>query len=402
MSTSAQYTEDELNQIFISANENQQNGLLDEAQNGYLELISLYSDAPILHYNLGLVYFEKGEYQKAVESFSTATTLVPDDGDIIFNLALSQKKCGDLHGAIESYEKVLQADPGSIDTLYNLAGCYREDRQHVIAIDTYLKVLEQKPDYWSAINSLAYLYHREGENDKAAIYYQKVLEHDPGHQSARHMLASLSGDSSNNSPESYVKDVFDGYSGSYEHSLVTELEYCVPRKIRAVLEQVGVKRGQFSCGLDLGCGTGLGGESFGNLVEVLDGIDLSPKMLEIAQRKDIYRTLHNGSLQDYLKKSNEEFDFFVAADVFPYIGELEEVFQLLRKHARHDVVFCFSTETVSGKGLQLQKTGRFAHSPDYIEQLAAATGWSILKRASSSLRKEKDGWIEGDLWVLTL
>lgn len=402
MSSSYQYTEDQLNQIFITANENQQNGLLVEAQKGYLELISLFSEAPILHYNLGLVYFEQDEYEKALESFTIASSLVPEDGDIIFNLALSQKKCGDLSGAIISYEKVLAADPESVDALYNLAVCYRETRQYAIAIDTCLRVLALEPDYTPAINNLAYLYHREGENEKAATYYRKVLEHDPQHQSARHMLASLSGDSSTNSPESYVTDVFDNYSGTYEHSLVTELGYCVPLKIRNVLDQLSLARGTFECGLDLGCGTGLGGEAFADVVETFDGIDLSSKMLEIAERKDIYRTLHHGSLQDYLKSSAEEFDFLLAADVFDYIGELKEVFQLLRKHARQDVIFCFSTETISGKDLQLQKTGRFAHSPGYIENLAAATGWSVQKRSSTQLRKEKDRWIEGDLWVLTL
>lgn len=402
MSSSCKYTEDQLNQIFITASENQQNGLLTEAQRGYLELISLFSKAPILHYNLGLIYFEQDEYQKALESFSIASALVPEDADITFNLALSQKKCGDLSGAIKSYEKVLADDPESVDTLYNLAVCHREASEYSIAIDTCLRVLALEPGYTAAINNLAYLYHREGENEKALAYYQKVVEHDPEHQSARHMLASLLGDSSTNSPESYVTDVFDNYSGTYEHSLVTELRYCVPLKIRKVLEQLSLPKTTFECGLDLGCGTGLGGEAFTDVVETFDGIDLSHKMLEIAEGKGIYRTLHHGSLQDYLKACAEAFDFLLAADVFGYIGELKEVFQLLRKYARQDVIFCFSTETISGKDLQLQKTGRFAHSPEYIENLAATTGWSVQKRSITQLRKEKDGWVEGDLWVLNL
>ena len=92
----------------------------------YLRLLEYFSDAAVLHYNLGLVYYEQEEFESSRKSFARAADLSPEDMDILFNLGLTQKKTGDLEGAIVSYLRILETDPKSIDTLYNLGGCYKD------------------------------------------------------------------------------------------------------------------------------------------------------------------------------------------------------------------------------------------------------------------------------------
>lgn len=232
-----QLSHEELNQLFIKAGEDHQNGLLDSAKSAYQRLLGYFSDAPVLHYNLGLVFYEHGEYAKSRDSFATAADLNPEDMDTLFNLGLTQKKTGDLEGAINSYHRILKADPKSIDTLYNLAGCYKDSGQHAKAIKNYLEVLQISPDYLSANTNLAFVYQLTGEKERAVHYYKKVLEYKPDHHSAKHMLAALTGAGTASSPESYVRDVFDNYSSYYEQSLLDELEYSVPTKIRGHLDQ---------------------------------------------------------------------------------------------------------------------------------------------------------------------
>jgi predicted TPR repeat methyltransferase len=43
-----------------------------------------------------------------------------------------------------------------------------------------------------------------------------------------------------------------------------------------------------------------------------------------------------------------------------------------RKCAHQGALFCFSTETLAGQSYRLQQNGRFAHSSDYIEDVALA------------------------------
>ncbi len=402
MQTSRQPSHEELNQLFITAGEDHQNGLLDSAKAAYLRLLEYFSDAAVLHYNLGLVYYEQEEFESSRKSFARAADLSPEDMDILFNLGLTQKKTGDLDGAIASYVRILETDPKSIDTLYNLGGCYKDSRQYAEAIKTYLDVLQIAPDYLSANNNLAFVYHLVGEREQAVFYYQKVLEYHPDHQAAIHMLAALTGAEVTCPPESYVRDVFDNYSPYYEHSLVVELEYSVPTTLREIINSRSDLKKAYDYGLDIGCGTGLGGQAFTDLVSVLSGIDLSEKMIEVAATKQIYHNLYVANALDYLSSSIESYDFYLAADVFAYVGDLAETFSLLRKRARRDVLFCFSTETVKGCDFQLQPTGRFAHAPTYIEEVAQSTGWKVATSHRASIRKEREGWVSGDLWLLGL
>jgi predicted TPR repeat methyltransferase len=397
-----QHFHDELNQLFAKACEDHQNGLLDAAGAAYLRLLDNCGETPILHYNLGLVYYGQDQYAKARDSFAKANELQPGDADILFNLALSKKRAGDAFGAIAIYNQVLAVDPTSVDTLYNLACCYKDSLLYAEAMAIYGKVLQLAPQHQSAHNNLAFLYHVAGDIEQAVRHYQRVLEINPDHQGARHMVAALTGAPVTTSPELYVKDVFDNYAGYFERSLVTELEYSVPNSIRALLDTLFAGRKKFSHGLDLGCGTGLGGQAFADIIKVFDGLDLSEKMLAVAAEKAIYRKLYLGSIVSFPKKLQDTFDFYLAADVFAYVGDLRETFCLLRERARHDVLFCFSTEAGQGSAFTLQKTGRFAHSSRYIEDLVEETGWQVAARQETVLRKEMGVGVQGELWFLQL
>ncbi len=397
-----QHFHDELNQLFAKACEDHRNGLLDAAEQSYLKLLDYFAEAPILHYNLGLVYYGQEQYEKARDSFAKAFELHPGDADILFNLALSKKRAGDPVGAIATYKQLLAMDPACVDALYNLAGCYKDSLHYSEAIETYGEVLRLAPQHLSANNNLAFLYHVSGDIEQAMWYYRKVLEYYPDHQGARHMVAALTGAPVNNSPELYVKGVFDNYAEYYERSLVTELEYSVPNTIRTLLETLFAGRQRFDHGLDLGCGTGLGGQAFADIIEAFDGLDLSEKMIAVAATKGIYRKLYLGNIVSFPKDLQDTFDFYLAADVFAYVGDMQETFSLLSQRARHDVLFCFSTETEEGNGYTLQKTGRFAHSPQYIEEVAEATGWQVAARQETVLRKEKGVGVKGILWFLQL
>ena len=397
-----QHFHDQLNQLFAKACEDQQNGLLDAAGESYLRLLDYFAEAPILHYNLGLVYYGQDRYEEARDSFAKALELQPGDADILFNLALSKKRAGDTLGAIDTYKQVLAVDPASVDALYNLAGCYKDSVQYAEAMATYGEVLRLAPRHQSANNNLAFLHHVAGDIEQAVRHYRRVLEINPDHQGARHMVAALTGAPVTNSPERYVKDVFDNYAEYFERSLITELEYSVPNSIRALLDTFFSGRKKFAHGLDLGCGTGLGGQAFADIIETFDGLDLSDKMLAVAAEKGIYRKLHLGSIVSFPKELQDTFDFYLAADVFAYVGDLQETFCLLKERGRHDVLFCFSTEADEGKAFTLQKTGRFAHSVQYIEDLAKVTGWRVAARQETVLRKEKGVGVSGDLWLLQL
>ncbi len=393
---------DDARHVFTLACAAQAEGRLHEAEQQYLLLLDFLPESALLHYNLGLVYYELGEVAAALHRFALAASHGPVDADILFNLALCQKKSGDPAAAIATYRRILAIDPDQVDCLYNLAGCYGTLHDDAQAIACYRRVLALDPGYLAALNNLAYLYHRAGDSEQAAQHYTRVLELRPEDESVRYLLASLQGTPLDHAPDVYVRTFFDAYAEGFEHSLTTELGYDNPRELHACLRGSPARSSGYEHGLDLGCGTGLGGLCFKETVRVLDGVDLSRNMLARAAEKGCYAALHRDGIQHHLEATGETYDLFLATDVFIYVGELKALFAAARAVARAEALFCFSTEHLEGEGYRLLPTGRFAYSREYIRAVAAATGWSVVTVQPTRLRKERADWIAGDLWILRL
>jgi tetratricopeptide (TPR) repeat protein len=73
---------------------------------------------------LGVAYFNKGDYSKAVEILEKACSLRPDDLQAKANLANAYAYAGNLKKAIDLCLKILEKDPGMTGTRYDLAQFY--------------------------------------------------------------------------------------------------------------------------------------------------------------------------------------------------------------------------------------------------------------------------------------
>jgi predicted TPR repeat methyltransferase len=219
---------------------------------------------------------------------------------------------------------------------------------------------------------------------------------------AEHLLDSLAGKNRETAPPQYVIDVFDNYAERFEHSLIEELDYKVPELLRRMLDEEWDPKKIFPCGLDLGCGTGLSGLAFQSRVEQLTGIDLSEKMLQQAAAKGLYHALHCAELVDFLNSaSTQQYDLVIAADVFTYIGNLRPLFKALPGRLRVDAALLFSTEHhANGGDYILRRSGRFSHGVRYIEDLARAHGFTLIRHEETDIRKDRGQWLRGDLYHL--
>ncbi|MBU1996673.1 MAG: tetratricopeptide repeat protein, partial [Candidatus Omnitrophica bacterium] len=74
-------------------------------------------DSARAHYNMGNIYFQKGDYEIAVREYYQAVTLMPDDPDSHYNLAfVSGEYLGDQKTALKHYQMYLYLKPGAKDT----------------------------------------------------------------------------------------------------------------------------------------------------------------------------------------------------------------------------------------------------------------------------------------------
>ncbi len=86
----------------------------------------LKRDAGIAHYNMGNIYFQKGEYEIAYREYYQAVTLMPNDPDAHYNLAfVCGEYLGDYKTALKHYRMYLYLKPNAKDA-YIVRGKIRE------------------------------------------------------------------------------------------------------------------------------------------------------------------------------------------------------------------------------------------------------------------------------------
>ncbi len=154
--------------------------------------------------------------------------------------------------------------------------------------------------------------------------------------------------------------------------------------------------------LDLGCGTGLVGAALASPVRRLVGVDVSLKMLDQAKSKALYHQLEHGELLAMTQRQPaDSFDVVVAADVFIYVGKLDEVVAAVWRLLRPGGLFAFTVESMPDDtaAYQLQASGRYAHAGAYLSNLAQTLGYTEVERTSQTIRCEDRKPIPGLLFI---
>jgi len=390
----------DLQEVYSQALEAHENGNVAEAVKLYATILSVHPDADLVLYNQGLALFALNRFDEAAAAFTRVTEMSTADADTWFNLGLAHKECGRFIEAIKAYKRSL-ALQNDEDTLFNLANCCRESGEVDAALACYADILKINPEHASAINNYAYLAHREGDYSLAKKLYQNLLQLQPDHIGATHMLAALTGTAASTPDQSYVRDLFDQYSDSFEESLVKKLNYRVPELLFSCLHEYFPDT-VFDQAVDLGCGTGLAGELFKPVCTKLTGVDLSPEMIKTAAGKQVYDSLLAADVVEFLTDYEHTVDLFIAADLVTYLADLSPLFAAVANAARNKAVFVFSTEHSSAEKWQVRPTGRFAHGRDYIAATLRTVGGRIISVKNEKIRKEGRDWVQGDIYLAVI
>ena len=368
----------------------------------YLQVAQTLPDADVVHYNLGLAYFELGQFEEAAGAFTIALQTNPDDADSWYNLGLAWKQAGDNRQAEQAYLEALARRPGDGDILHNLGCVYMADGEIAKAVTVYELLLDHHPAYLPGVSNLAYLYHIQGELERAKELHRQLLAHNPDDDRARHMLAILEGDAIAAQPAGYVRELYDRFSHHFEQRLLGDLDYQVPELLGQLLADRMERTRPFDRVLDLGCGTGLAGERLRPFAVSLEGVDLSPGMLALAKEKQLYDRLVEDEAIHFLQvHADRRWDLIVATDMLIYSGDLSLLFSALAAKLSKNGFFCGTIELAeAADAWALLPNGRYGHSRGYIRALAEANGLSIISLQTINIRKEAGEWIPGLLWFM--
>ena len=144
--------------------------------------IELEPNNPILHTELGKIYFSKGDINKAKEKFIEAKNLKPEYTDSSIQLALAYEVENNVEEAIKQMEELTLLSQYNIEAIFHLGRFYLNNNQIEEAIKQFEWAIEIFPNHSNSLYSLAVAYQRKKENEQAIYFFEKVLELNPGNK----------------------------------------------------------------------------------------------------------------------------------------------------------------------------------------------------------------------------
>jgi predicted TPR repeat methyltransferase len=337
-------------------------GRFDEAHALLARARALAPRNPLIHYRLGLLFNDTGRPAEALDALDTSLSLQPDNARAHNNRGSALQ----LLGRASEAEKAFQ------------------------------RALDLGPDLELPYINLGHLMEQQGKVREATELYERAIARGLDPTLFSHYLAAASGKVTHRAPDRWVSATFDNFAPTFD-AHVRSLGYIAPRVLPAMVRSRADKMLDV---LDLGCGTGQCGLSLAQQKRYLVGVDLSEKMLAQARALGIYDELHLAEVHTWMRgAAAARFDLIIAADVFIYIGALEDLFHEAARTLQPGGWFAFSTEECGSADYTLLPTGRYAQSEAYIRRLAEPD-FTVVAADPAAIRMESDNALMGRLYLL--
>ena len=292
------------------------------------------------------------------------------------------------------------------DRRYEYARAAFDEKDFEAAADLARQVLEIAPNFAAAHALLGRSLAEQGAPEEAVRSLRQALDLEPDDAlGVRLDLARLGAIAPGEAiSDGYVRALFDDYAPKFDRHLTSSLSYRGPELIADALRRACSKRirpCRFGLTLDLGCGTGLMAQALEGLCATIEGVDLSPRMLEKARGTKRYDRLHEGELVSFLRgRTSAEADLVLAADVFVYMASLDEAFREAHRVLRREGLFAFTVQAHGGEGFILGEDSRYAHGASYLRELASAVGFTVVIFENVATREDRGQPVPGLLAVL--
>jgi len=303
--------------------------------------------------------------------------------------------------ALDYWMKLLQIQPDNF-TNYNIGSCYLALQKHDDA-KPYLKAAcYDLPQAIEPLVNLASIYIKAEQWHKVVTLYNRALEIDPDNAEINYVLAAIENSDNDfkKAPANYVRHLFDHYADSFEQHLVNNLAYKAHILIREQLTKYIDISKKYRL-LDLGCGTGLCGKECSEFAVHMIGVDLSENMLDAAKSLGLYNELINSDLEEFLANKYSDFDIIMAADVLPYIGELETTLDLIWQALSTHGYCIFTVESSSEPYLySLSASGRYQHNPIMLKDLILQKNWEVISEQEVVTRTQNNAPVYSRLFLL--
>ena len=366
-------------------------GQIGPAETNFNRALELDANNILAHLNLADIKTWQQDYNSAEKHYLRVLELGRNNFAAHLNYATLLYKEHRLSEALEEFRQAIIINPKSAEASNNLGLILKDLQEYEEALGLFFNAYALNPELEEVSVNLSetlMLYHQK-DADTAVKIAENWLRQAPNNIFAARTTASLKGIATNSADnKTYAEKLFDNFAEHYDNTL-HQINYQLPQAFSKYLGEI---RGLI---LDLGCGTGLLGETLKKPHNQIIGVDISEAMLQQAQNKNIYQELINRDILAYLDGPHPTFDLITAADVFCYISDLTPIIQKCFPNR-----LCFSIEIGDNtNNWQLSPQGRYKHSLEYVNKLLSTTGYNQIDCHHLTLRNENTQEVKGAIFI---
>jgi len=130
------------------------------------------------YYNLGIVYFNSGSYDKALQQFNKVIQALPNFDKSYFGRGLIYEKQNKYDLAIADFKKVTELNPNDFKPFFKLGEISLKQKQYKKAVTFLTQATKINPSYAPAYYILGNIYYEQNRYRKAIGYYKKATKLD--------------------------------------------------------------------------------------------------------------------------------------------------------------------------------------------------------------------------------
>ena len=169
----------------------QESGQFEKAEKEYIKAMKCNSEYLDPYINLAVLYFEQGYYEKALKVNYTVLSKNANIGIVYFNIGLINNKLGNKDKEFEAYIRAIKVEPSYPETYKYLGAWYLDNGDSKNAALAWEKAVELNPYWTDGYCNLHWFYGTTGNIKEAERVLRKGLFYNPGNDELRLKLYKM-------------------------------------------------------------------------------------------------------------------------------------------------------------------------------------------------------------------
>lgn len=180
-----------INRTFRKADFHFARGEWEEAEKGFVKVLSLHEHHTEALNRLGVIYLEQNQLTKAELIFKKLLATPAKEPIYYSNYGRCLYALGKLEKAAVAYEQAISLDPTKPMRFMSLGHIYFELRRFEEALENFGKAYERDRRGLDALRRMAEIYEITADQEKLREILEKILELDPYNEATKKKLESL-------------------------------------------------------------------------------------------------------------------------------------------------------------------------------------------------------------------